>query len=84
MDWMRLLAYITEAIDQEHLLRGEYLATENRILKAQFKSSLLLSNTDKTTLGEVGHEVVSVYLRTIIPSSGSCRVIDFVTLNYRE
>ncbi len=67
MDWVRLLAYITGSVDQEHLLHGEYLATENRILKAQFKSALLLSNTDKTALGEVGHEVVSVYLRTIMP-----------------
>ncbi len=40
MDWMRLLAYITVSVDQEHLLRGEYLATETRILKAQFKRSV--------------------------------------------
>ena len=32
MDWARLLAYITGTVDQELLLRDEYLATENRIL----------------------------------------------------
>jgi hypothetical protein len=34
MEWARLLAYITGTVDQELLLRNEYLAAENRILKA--------------------------------------------------
>jgi hypothetical protein len=34
MDWARILAYITGTVDQELLLRSEYLAAENRILKA--------------------------------------------------
>ena len=37
MDWPRLLAYITGTVDQELLLRNEYLAAENRILRAQIK-----------------------------------------------
>ncbi len=32
MDWARVLAYITGTVDQELLLRNEYLATENRML----------------------------------------------------
>ena len=43
MDWTRILAYITGTVDQELLLRNEYLATENRILKAQIKT-LSLAN----------------------------------------
>jgi putative transposase len=35
MDWKPLLAYITGAVDQELLLRNEYLGTENRILRQQ-------------------------------------------------
>ncbi len=35
MEWARMLAYITGTVDRELLLRNEYLATENRILKAQ-------------------------------------------------
>jgi hypothetical protein len=31
MDWVRILAYITGTVDQELLLRNEYLAAENRI-----------------------------------------------------
>ncbi len=38
MDWARILAYITGTVAQELLLRNEYLATENRILKAQLKA----------------------------------------------
>ena len=32
MDWKTLLAYITGTVDQELLLRNEYLVPENRIL----------------------------------------------------
>ena len=35
MDWARILAYVTGTVDQELLARNEYLATENRILKAR-------------------------------------------------
>ncbi len=41
MDWARMLTYITGTVDQELLLRNEYLATENRILKAQLKGRQL-------------------------------------------
>jgi hypothetical protein len=33
MDWTHLLAYITGTVDQELLLRNEYLVTENRVLR---------------------------------------------------
>ncbi|MGA3165818.1 MAG: hypothetical protein ABSF14_06835 [Terriglobia bacterium] len=35
MTWARMLAYITGTVDQELLLRNEYRAAENRILKVQ-------------------------------------------------
>jgi hypothetical protein len=37
MDWARILAFVTGMVDQELLARIEYLAAENRILKAQLK-----------------------------------------------
>jgi hypothetical protein len=52
-----MLAYITGTIDQELLLRNEYLAAENRILKAQIKGRLLLSEADKATLAEIAHRL---------------------------
>jgi hypothetical protein len=35
MDWRKVLACITGAVDEELLLRNEYLAAENRILMEQ-------------------------------------------------
>ena len=57
MIWAQLLAYITGTVDQELLLRNEYLAAENRILKAQIKGRLLLSQEEKTTLAEIAHRL---------------------------
>ena len=46
MDWMRVLAYVTRTVDQELMARNEYLAAENRILRAQLKGRLKLSDPD--------------------------------------
>jgi hypothetical protein len=43
MDWKTLLAHITGSVDQELLLRNEYLVTENRILRDQIKGSCTFS-----------------------------------------
>jgi hypothetical protein len=51
MLWARMLAYVTGRVDQELPLRNEYLAAENRILKAQIKGRLLLSEEEKATFG---------------------------------
>ena len=37
MVWARLLAYVTGAINQELLLKNEYLVAENRILKTKVR-----------------------------------------------
>jgi putative transposase len=39
------------------LLRNEYLAAENRILRAQFKGRLLLSDAEKATLAEIAQRL---------------------------
>ena len=57
MIWARALAYMTGTVDQELLLRNEYLATENRILRAQIKGRLLLSDAEKATLAEIAHRL---------------------------
>ena len=41
MDWRKVLAYITGAVDEQLLLRNEYLAAENRILMEQLHLSLI-------------------------------------------
>jgi hypothetical protein len=57
MLWARLLAYLTGTVNQELLLRNEYLAAENRILKAQIRGRLLLSQEEKATLAEIAHRL---------------------------
>ena len=57
MDWAYLLAYVTGRVNEELLLRNEYLATENRILKAQLKGRVLLSDAERITLAEIGHRL---------------------------
>src|ERR1017187_3438622 len=57
MIWARMLAYITGTVDQELLLRNEYLAAENRILRAQIKGRMLLSDAEKATLAEIAHRL---------------------------
>jgi len=46
--WARLLAYVTGTANQELLLRSEYLAAENRMLRGQIRRRLMLSD------GEIG------------------------------
>ncbi len=57
MDWARILAYITGIVDQELLLRNEYLAAENRILKAQIKTRLRLTDAERVALAEIAHRL---------------------------
>src|SRR5262245_63554907 len=57
MDWARVLAYVTGTVDQELLARNECLAAENRILKAQLKGRLELSDAERATLGEIAHRL---------------------------
>jgi putative transposase len=57
MDWARILAYVTGTVDQELLARNEYLAAENRIIKAQLKGRLKLSDAERGVLGEIGHRL---------------------------
>ena len=53
MLWGRMLAYITGTVDQELLLRNEYLAAENRTLRAQIKGRSSLSDAERATLAEI-------------------------------
>jgi putative transposase len=54
MEWTRILAYISGTVDQELLLRNEYLSAENRILTAQLKGRLALSDAERAKLADIG------------------------------
>src|SRR5919107_5694834 len=53
-DWARLLAYVTGLVNQQLLLQNEYLATENRILRAHLPTRLRLTDPERSTLAEIG------------------------------
>src|SRR5450759_1365215 len=63
--WVRLLAYVTGSVNQELLLQNEYLAAENRILRAKLPSTLRLSNPERVTLAEIGKRLGRKALREI-------------------
>jgi putative transposase len=65
MDWKHLLAYITGTIDQELLLRNEYLVTENRILRGQLTGRLRLTDGERKTLAEIGQKLGKYALREV-------------------
>jgi hypothetical protein len=53
MEWTRILAYITGTVDEELLLRNEYLAAENRILMEKLNGRPRFSDVERATLGEI-------------------------------
>jgi putative transposase len=57
MLWARMVAYVTGTVNQELLLRNEYLGAENRILRGQIKGRLLLSEGEKATLAEIAQRL---------------------------
>jgi hypothetical protein len=44
LQWTRLLAFVTGLVNQELLLRNEYLLAENRILRAHLPARLRLTD----------------------------------------
>jgi transposase InsO family protein len=57
MGWKALLASITGSVDQELLLRNEYLVTENRMLRHQITGRVRLSDGERTILAEIGKKL---------------------------
>jgi hypothetical protein len=83
MDWARILAFVTGTVDQELLARIEYLAAENRILKAQLKGRLQLSDAERATLGEIGHRLAFATDRGFKKGETS-NVSSWFLLNFRR
>ena len=59
MIWARMLAYISGTVDHELLLEriSGRREPENRILRAQIKGRLLLSDAEKATLAEIARRL---------------------------
>ncbi|HNP27602.1 MAG: hypothetical protein KC592_18600 [Nitrospira sp.] len=76
MEWKTILAYITGTVDQELLLRNEYLVAENRLLRNQITGRVRLTDGERSTLAALGKrlgkqvlaEVVSVVKPETLPA----------------
>src|SRR5499433_2270582 len=65
MDWKHLLAYITGTVDQELLLRNEYLVTENRILRNQVTGRMRLTDGERKALADIGQKLGKKALKEV-------------------
>jgi hypothetical protein len=65
MDWKMLLACITGSVDEDLLLRNEYLVTENRILHQQFEGRVRLTDAQRQPLAEIGKKLSKQALEEI-------------------
>ena len=65
MHWKTLLGYITGSVDQELLLRNEYLVAENRILHQQIKGCVPLSDGERKILAEIGKKLGKQALKEV-------------------
>ena len=54
MDWKTMLSYISGSVDEELLLRNEYLVAENRVFGNQNQGRLRLTDGERRSLAEIG------------------------------
>jgi hypothetical protein len=59
------LAYVTGLVNQKLLLQNEYLAAENRILRAHLPARVRLSDPERSTLAEIGKRLGRTALQQV-------------------
>jgi transposase InsO family protein len=57
MEGLEVLALVSGRVEQELLVRNEYLATENRILKSKLKKSVRFNDSERIQLAKIGKQV---------------------------
>jgi hypothetical protein len=55
--WVRLLVYVKGLVNQEVLLQNGYLVAENHILKVHLRPGFRLTDSERTTLAEIGQRL---------------------------
>jgi hypothetical protein len=75
--WVRLLAYVTGSVNRELLLQNEYLAAENRILRAKLPTKLRLSNPERGTLAKIGKRLGRKVLAEALAGESACPTLSF-------
>jgi transposase InsO family protein len=68
-----MLAYVTGSVDEQLLLRNEYLITENRILRNQIKGRIRLTDRERISLAEIakrlGRKALSEVAQIVRPET---------------
>ena len=54
MEAMEALALVSGKVEQELLIRNEYLAMENQILKSKLKKPVQFNNSERIQLAKIG------------------------------
>ena len=75
--WARLLAYVTGLVNQELLLRNEYLLAENRILRAHLPARLRLSDPERSALAEIAKRLGRKALKDIARVARPDTILDW-------
>jgi hypothetical protein len=60
-----LLTYITGSVNEELLLRNEYLVMENRILRRQITGRICLTDAERKMLAEIGKKLGKQALKEV-------------------
>ncbi len=71
MNWKRLLACIIGSVDQELILRNQYLAAENRILQEQIRGRLRLTDPERISLAGISKRLSGKALEEAARSVGA-------------
>src|SRR4249919_636706 len=64
-NWARLLAYVSGLVNHKLLLQNEYLAAENRTLRAHLPARIRLSDPERSTLAEIGERLGRAALQQV-------------------
>ena len=54
MNWKKLLASVSESVNDQLRLRHDYLVAENRILRNQIDGRVQLTDSERKALAEIG------------------------------
>ena len=76
-NWARLLAYVTGLVNQELLLQDEYLAAENRILRAYLPTRLRLTDPERSTIAEIGKRLGRKALKEVARVAKPDTILDW-------
>ena len=68
-DWARLLAFVTGLLNQDLLLRNEYLIAENRILRGHLSMRQRLADPERVTLAEIAKRLGRKALKDVVQAA---------------